>query len=75
MLECHEMDIMALRHMNHLSRQEIVVSNHALTLISGLQEYGWSVFCVDVRNTYGLPFDVTFSFGEDGVNALHSSQA
>ena len=31
------------------------------------EDWGWCLFSVEVRNAYGLPFDVTFSRLEDGM--------
>ena len=31
------------------------------------ESWGWCLFSVEVRNAYGLPFDVTFSRVEDGM--------
>ncbi|KAI9466349.1 TRAPP II complex [Lactarius psammicola] len=45
MLECHNMDIFPL--------------GQGAVLFKDVEEEGWCLFSIDVRNTYGLPFEVT----------------
>ncbi|KAJ3540870.1 hypothetical protein NMY22_g4126 [Coprinellus aureogranulatus] len=66
MLECHAMDILPFpsyvdntdfhQRLKLGRRRDLAVDEH----------WGWCLFSVEVRNAYGLPFDVTFSRVEDG---------
>lgn len=65
MLECHSMDILPYSHDTISTFLDIASSNSAyLDSRSAFPNIGdaadWCIFCVEVRNTYGLPFEVTF---------------
>jgi hypothetical protein len=57
MLECHNMDIFPLgqggREADETSEDRRAV------LFKDVEEEGWCLFSIDVRNAYGLPFEVT----------------
>lgn len=66
MLECHEMDILPFPSYSH---NEDFQSRLQTGKRKGLvldDDWGWCLFSVEVRNAYGLPFDVTFIRLEDG---------
>lgn len=51
MLECHEMDLVSLDALSN-------INDEALQTDTDPRE--WCLFCIEVRNTYGLPFEVAF---------------
>ncbi|KAH9005302.1 TRAPP II complex [Lactarius hatsudake] len=55
MLECHNMDVFPL---DQGGCEETSEDGRAV-LFKDVEEEGWCLFSVDVRNTYGLPFEVT----------------
>ncbi|KAH9009241.1 transport protein Trs120 or TRAPPC9 TRAPP II complex subunit-domain-containing protein [Lactarius pseudohatsudake] len=55
MLECHNMDVFPL---NQGGCEETSEDGRAV-LFKDVEEEGWCLFSIDVRNTYGLPFEVT----------------
>lgn len=67
MLECHGMDILPFDGVEDAESEdaEEAADGHRRHLL-GVAETGWSIFSIDVRNTYGLPFDVTFGCTQDG---------
>ncbi|KAH8106969.1 TRAPP II complex [Cristinia sonorae] len=73
MLECHSMDILPyspdtvaelLATMDE-SEEHTAASRRTLLNVSDVAE--WCIFTVDVRNTYGLPFEVTFERDQPDV--------
>lgn len=75
MLECHDMDIMDWSSLgvrwNSISGQDDL--NMARRLLAEVDEHvGWCVFAIDVRNTYGLPFEVAFDCVQHGMSLLNS---
>ncbi|KAI0062282.1 hypothetical protein BV25DRAFT_1945461 [Artomyces pyxidatus] len=66
MLECHGMDILPFEAEEYLdiarSNDEHgqASGNSIRPLLRDVEEDGWCLFSIDVRNTYGLPFEVTF---------------
>lgn len=67
MLECHGMDILpfhnsgaqvddAINSRSHSRRQDLAVD----------ADSDWCLFSIEVRNTYGLPFEVTFERNQEG---------
>jgi hypothetical protein len=67
MLECHAMDILSYPDVN-LS-DGIEVSDAGRVRRSTLRvddQSSWCLFSIEVRNTYGLPFDVTFERLQEG---------
>lgn len=70
MLECHGMDILPYDSIGNYD----VMDNDAHTrssLLSIGKEAGWCLFSVEVRNTYGLPFEVTFERDQEGTSTSH----
>ncbi|THH16357.1 hypothetical protein EW146_g4275 [Bondarzewia mesenterica] len=71
MLECHKMDIGPFRPGIYSADDEDEPRNEpgrarkALLRVS--EEDGWCLFSIDVRNTYGLPFEVTFERVQEGA--------
>ncbi|KAH9180692.1 TRAPP II complex [Lactarius sanguifluus] len=55
MLECHNMDVFPL---DQGGCEETSEDGRAV-LFKDVEEEGWCLFSIDVRNTYGLPFEVT----------------
>lgn len=64
MLECHGMDILPFPSYPLGSDNSVVTKQH----LDVDDESSWCLFSIDVRNTYGLPFDVTL---ERTVEGLH----
>lgn len=72
MLECHSMDIMpyspdaVAELMAQLEETEhhTVATRRALLNVSDVMD--WCLFSVEVRNSYGLPFEVTFERDQPG---------
>ncbi|TFK29959.1 hypothetical protein FA15DRAFT_677283 [Coprinopsis marcescibilis] len=69
MLECHEMDILPFpSYVDNQEFQDRLIEGKRKGLV--LEEnWGWCLFSIEVRNAYGLPFDVTFSRMKDGKPA------
>ncbi|KAF9227891.1 hypothetical protein BS17DRAFT_693370 [Gyrodon lividus] len=55
MLECHNMNVMPLDALSSISSS----SSDSLGGVGDSHE--WCLFSIEIRNTYGLPFEVTFS--------------
>ncbi|KIJ69369.1 hypothetical protein HYDPIDRAFT_24212 [Hydnomerulius pinastri MD-312] len=63
-LECHDMNIMPLDTLNTPASS----SNFPYSLAPGQGDaHEWCLFSVEVRNTYGLPFEVTFERVQEGT--------
>jgi len=56
MLECHNMDIFPLRQGD--CEPDETSEDRRAVLFKDVEEEGWCLFSVDVRNAYGLPFEV-----------------
>lgn len=41
-------------------------ANKRQELFKDVEEEGWCLFSIDVRNTYGMPFEVTFERVQNG---------
>ncbi|KAG6832127.1 hypothetical protein H0H87_002439 [Tephrocybe sp. NHM501043] len=67
MLECHAMDILPFPHDNPIfdDADDERIRSRRETLYVG-NESSWCLFSIEVRNTYGLPFDVTFERFQEG---------
>ncbi|KAH9996824.1 transport protein Trs120 or TRAPPC9 TRAPP II complex subunit-domain-containing protein [Russula vinacea] len=65
MLECHNMDIFPLVVGDY--EAEKTPANRSQALFNGVEEEGWCLFTIDVRNTYGLPFEVILERVQKGV--------
>ncbi|KAG6814362.1 hypothetical protein H0H92_010948 [Tricholoma furcatifolium] len=70
MLECHSMDILPFPR--NPSREDDAVDARTRARRETLyvdDEGSWCLFSIEVRNTYGLPFDVTFERVQEGSPA------
>lgn len=68
MLECHGMDILPFDNVRGLSSDEEEPNSHSCqSLLNVGDEVGWCLFSIDVRNMYGLPFEVTFERDQEGT--------
>lgn len=67
MLECHGMNILSFsRHSAEVDIDDQIVRMWRDELkVDG--EAHWCLFSIQVRNTYGLPFDVTFERVQEGT--------
>jgi hypothetical protein len=68
MLECHNMDIFPLVVGDY--EAEKTPENRSQALFNDVEEEGWCLFTIDVRNTYGLPFEVTLERVQKGLGSL-----
>ncbi|KAI6099877.1 TRAPP II complex [Pisolithus croceorrhizus] len=55
MFECYDMTIMPVDAVDSLFSR------------SSMPTIGWCLFSIEVRNAYGLPFEVTFTRSQDGI--------
>ncbi|KAF8636691.1 hypothetical protein AX17_003496 [Amanita inopinata Kibby_2008] len=62
MLDCHGMDVLPLPSYPPLDGN----STHETNFLR-VDGWGWCLFSIDVRNTYGSPFEVTLERVQDGV--------
>ncbi|KAI6022691.1 TRAPP II complex [Pisolithus marmoratus] len=61
MLECYDMTIVPVDAVDSLRSKAIVPT-------IGVDDcHMWCLFSIEVRNTYGLPFEVTFTRSQDGI--------
>ena len=67
MLECHNMDIFPLVVGDYGAKTP---ANKRQALFNVVEEEGWCLFTIDVRNTYGLPFEVTLERAQKGLGSL-----
>lgn len=73
MLECHAMDILpyspdTISTLFAGSRNDSSVSSDRKALLNIDDAADWCIFSVEVRNTYGLPFEVTFEREQSGMS-------
>ena len=68
MLECHNMDIFPLIVGDY--EAEKTPANNGGALFNDVEEEGWCLFTIDVRNTYGLPFEVTLERVQEGMGSF-----
>jgi hypothetical protein len=62
MLECHGMDILPFpSYPSELDEDQTDTDDQYIG-----NEAGWCLFSVEVRNTYGLPFEVSFERIQQG---------
>lgn len=57
MLECHDMSVMHLDAFSDINDESL--QRHR-------DPHEWCLFSIEVRNTYGLPFEVTFDRTQQG---------
>ncbi|KAF7976728.1 hypothetical protein HWV62_5913 [Athelia sp. TMB] len=68
MLECHGMDVLPYDGVDYGSAgNSLGGPDEDRKHLLSVPETGWCMFSIDVRNTYGLPFDVTFDRKQDGA--------
>ena len=64
MLECHGMNILPFtKDLSNLDVETLRTRRDELYVDD---EVGWCLFSIQVRNTYGLPFDVIFERLQEG---------
>lgn len=65
------MDISSLIVGGHeAEKTEETPANQRQALFNDVEEVGWCLFTIDVRNTYGLPFEVTLERVQEGLGSL-----
>ena len=64
MLECYNMDIFPLGVGGY--KGEETLADKRQELFEDVEEEGWCLFSIDVRNTYGMPFEVTLERVRNG---------
>jgi hypothetical protein len=64
MLECYDMNIISYSDVDH--KTGISIDDDEDSTYERDDDDGWCLFSIDVRNTYGLPFEVTFERTEGG---------
>lgn len=68
MLECHDLRLMPMVDVNYDIGYR--ASNSVIHLIREVDDpTEWCLFVIDVRNTYGLPFEVTFEREQAGTES------
>lgn len=71
MLECHDLSLMPMIDVDYdydsINRWASNSVVHLLPEVDDLAE--WCLFAIDVRNTYGLPFEVTFEREQAGTES------
>jgi hypothetical protein len=68
MLECYAMDILPCPGFAPSTEDSSSAVDATSGLLNNLGDgVGWCMFSVEVRNTYGLPFDVTFERHQEGT--------
>jgi hypothetical protein len=55
---------------SHDSDEEEETNRSRRSLLNVGDEAGWCLFSIDARNTYGLPFEVTFERDQEGATIL-----
>jgi len=68
MLECYDMDILSYSGLNGR-----VGAGRLDPSLGESEDDNWCLFSIEVRNTYGLPFEVTFERTEKGQGQAASS--
>ena len=72
MLECYSMDILPYS-VDTITRtlenepNEPQLSHERRTLLNVEDVAEWCIFSIEVRNTYGVPFEVTFERDQPGI--------
>jgi hypothetical protein len=73
MLECHGMDVLPFDGTESHDSDEEETTHSRRSLLSVDDEAGWCLFSIDVRNTYGLPFEVTIERDQEGISVFNIS--
>lgn len=75
MLECHNMEILpySAGSVSYSGDEDL---DHSLVKPLEVQNPDeWCIFCIEVRNTYGIPFEVTFDTDYPGMSALTGTRS
>ncbi|KAJ2931379.1 hypothetical protein H1R20_g5744, partial [Candolleomyces eurysporus] len=73
MLECHAMDILPFpSYVGNTDFHQQLQTGKRKDLVLD-ENWGWCLFSVEVRNAYGLPFDITFSRVDDDEEVAATS--
>ncbi|KDR81631.1 hypothetical protein GALMADRAFT_239700 [Galerina marginata CBS 339.88] len=72
MLECNGMDLLQFPSYSKSLRRNIS-RNSRLSTLQFEEDAGWCLFSIEVRNTYGSPFDVTLVRTQDGETTASST--
>ncbi|KAF4614895.1 hypothetical protein D9613_003081 [Agrocybe pediades] len=73
MLECSNMDILQFpSYAQRPMQRNQDLKTGRLSSLRFEEDAGWCLFSVEVRNTYGLPFDVTLVRTQDGESGASS---
>jgi hypothetical protein len=69
-LECLDMDILPLTStgLQSIGLDMMTQTEEWRSQLETLSGDGWCIFTVNVRNTYGIPFEVTFKHNKDGMS-------
>ena len=70
MLECSGMDLLPFPSYPHLRQKE---ENEKFRYLSIAEDAGWCLYSIEVRNSYGIPFDVTLFRTQDGDPSASST--
>ncbi|KAF8964707.1 TRAPP II complex [Flammula alnicola] len=74
MLECSGMDLLQFPpYPRSQRRSQINPKNERLSSLHFEDDAGWCLFSIEVRNTYGSPFDVSLVRTQDGESAASST--
>ena len=73
MLECHAMDILSYSGATtalspYVADNDLVDAKARRSLLHVGDIADWCIFSIEVRNTYGLPFEVTFERNQEGLS-------
>jgi len=71
MLECSSMDILAFPSYSHSHRGN--KQTDEVKYLNVEEETGWCLFSIEVRNSYGSPFDVTLVRAQKGESSVSST--
>ncbi|KAF8910953.1 transport protein particle complex subunit [Gymnopilus junonius] len=69
MLECSNLDLLQFPSYPTPLRRSNNSENARLSSLQSEDDAGWCLFSIEVRNTYGSPFDVTLVRTQDGETA------
>lgn len=74
MLECNGMDLLPFPAYPHWQRpNDGNPKNERLRYLNIDDDTGWCLFSIEVRNTYGSPFDITLVRTQDGESTASST--
>ena len=75
MLECHAMDILSYSGATtalspYVADEDMTDARVRRSLLHVGDIADWCIFSIEVRNTYGLPFEVTLERNQEGSSSL-----